>query len=76
MPARYFDDQFGADGSVVRSLKEPRSLLVEGINQRPLDGWNRTEVEFKDGITGQVELLRVEGMQFLPPARLKLPVSD
>jgi hypothetical protein len=76
MPARYFDDQSGLDGSVMRSLKEPRFLLVEGICQRPLDDWSPTEAEFKDTITGKVELFRVDGMKFLPPARLKLPILD
>jgi len=76
MPPRYFDDQVGLDGSVMRSLKERRSLLVEGIDQRPLEGWNPTEAEFKDAITGQLERFRVDGMQFLLPARLKLPILD
>jgi hypothetical protein len=76
MPARYFDDQFGADGSVMRSLKERRSLLVEGVNQRPPDGWNPTGVEFSDTITGQVERFCVDGVQSLPQARLKLPILD
>ena len=76
IPARYFPDQIGADGSVARSLKERRCLLVEGIKQRPPDGWIPTEVEFSDTIAGQIELFRVEGAAEVPPSRLKLPILD
>ena len=76
VPARYFPDQFGADGSVARSLKERRSLLVEGIKQRPPDGWDPTEVEFSDTITGRVEQFSVAGATVVPPSRLKLPILD
>jgi hypothetical protein len=76
IPARYFDEQHGMDGSVPRSLKERRSLLVEGIDRRPPDGWNPTEVEFSDTITGQVEVFRVEGAEPVAPSRLKLPILD
>jgi hypothetical protein len=76
IPARYFPDQIGADGSVARSLKERRCLLVEGIKQRPPDSWIPTEVEFSDTIAGQIELFRVEGAAVVPPSRLKLPILD
>jgi hypothetical protein len=76
VPPRYFPDQVGADGSVVRSLKERRSLIVDGIDKRPPDGWSPTEVEFIDTIGGQVQLLRVEGATVLPQARLKILVLD
>lgn len=74
IPARYFDDQVGADGSVMRSLKERRSLLVEGTDSRPLGKWTPNEVEFVDTSSGQVQRFRVDGMEFLPPAYLKLPI--
>lgn len=74
VPARYFPDQFGADGSIARSLKERRSLLVEGIKQRPPDGWNPTEVEFNDSIAGHVERFSVEGATLVRPSCLKLPI--
>lgn len=76
IPARYFNDQRGMDGSVARSLKERRSLLVEGIDKKPPDDWQPTEVEFQDTTTGQVEAFRVEGAKVMPPARLKLPILD
>lgn len=74
IPARYFDDQIGADGSVMRTLKERRSLLVEGTDSRPLGKWTPNEVEFVDTSSGQVQRFRVDGMEFLPPAYLKLPI--
>lgn len=74
VPPRYFPDQVGADGTVARTLRERRALLVEGIDKRPPDGWNPTEVEFDDHITGQPQVFRVEGATVLPPARLKIPV--
>jgi hypothetical protein len=74
IPARYFDDQVGADGFVMRSLKERRSLLVEGINARHLGRWSPNEVEFIDTVDGRVERFQVDGIQFLPAACLKLPI--
>jgi hypothetical protein len=76
IPARYFDDQVGVDRAVIRSLKEPRSLLVEGINRVTLPNWDPTDAEFKDTITGRVEQFPVTGMQLVPPARLKLPIVE
>ena len=76
IPPRYFADQAGMDGSVARSLKERRSLLVERISQKPPDGWIPTEVEFRDTLTGRVELFRVEGATAVAPSRLKLPILD
>jgi hypothetical protein len=75
IPPLYFDDQSGMDGSVVRSLREPRSLLVEGIDQKPPDDWLPNEVEFVDPNTGQSETFLVNGMQLLSRSRLKLPIS-
>lgn len=72
IPARYYADRVGADGSVMRSLKERRSLLVEGINPKPPGNWTPNEVEFVDKISGQVERFRVDGMQFVPPADFKI----
>lgn len=74
IPARYFDDQVGADGSVMHGLKERRSLLVEGINPGLLGSWNPNEVEFMDAVDGRVERFQIDGMQFLPVACLKLPI--
>jgi hypothetical protein len=74
IPARYFEDKVGADGSEMRTLKERRSLLVEGIDATPLGSWNPNEVEFIDTVDGRVKRFRVDGMQFLPASCLKLPI--
>jgi hypothetical protein len=74
IPARYFEDQIGADRSVQRSLKEPRTLLVEGIDSKPMLAWNPTEVEFLDSVSGQTQKFLVGGMEFIQRGSLKLPI--
>jgi hypothetical protein len=63
-----------ADGSVQRSLKEPCTLLVEGIGLRPTVSWNPTEIEFLDCANERNQTFRVASMGFVPPASLKLPL--
>jgi hypothetical protein len=74
IPACYYSDQIGADRSIQRSLKEPRSVLVEGIASRPSFNWEPNEIEFIDNENGQVQKFKVEGMEFIPPASLKPPI--
>ena len=74
IPPYYFGDGVGADGSIQRSLKEPRSILIEGIDSKPGFDWEPTEVEFLDGESGQAQRLLVRGMEFVSPATLKLPI--
>jgi hypothetical protein len=73
IPPRYSEDQIGADGSVQRSLKEPRTLLVEGIDSKLALAWNPTEVEFHDSANGQTQKFQVSGMQYHHRS-LKLPI--
>jgi hypothetical protein len=75
LPATYYPDQIGVDGFVQRSLKEPRSLLVEGLDAVPSIDWQPTDVEFKDGTTETVQSFRVDGMHYIRPGRLKLPIA-
>jgi len=72
IPPRYFPDRVGADGSVQTSLREPRSLLVEGIGSKPTMDWSPTEIEFFDPASGQVQRFGIEGMEFVRHASLKL----
>jgi hypothetical protein len=74
LPATYYPDDIGADLSVQKSLKERRSLLVEGLGSMPNIDWQPTDVEFKDDATGKVETFRVDGMEYVRPGRLKLPI--
>jgi len=64
--------EVGAVRPVHRSLKEPRTLLVEGIG-KPTLAWNPTEVEFLDSASGQTQKFQVRGMEF-QPGGLKLPI--
>jgi hypothetical protein len=74
LPATYYPDDIGADLSVQRSLKESRSLLVEGLGSMPSIDWQPTDVEFMNDATGKVETFRVDGMQYIRPSKLKLPI--
>lgn len=75
LPATYYPDDIGADRSVQRSVKEPRTLLVEGVGSSPNIGWQPTDVEFVDDATGKVETFRIDGMEYVRPGKLKLPIS-
>jgi hypothetical protein len=60
LPAEYYADQTCADGVVVPSVKEPRSLMVRGIGPEELNAldalnWNPSEVSFTDRRTGKPE---------------------
>lgn len=72
LPASYFDDQIGADGTIQRSVKEPPSLIVEGIDSNPALTWTPTEIEFFDNASKMVKIFGFEGMHFLRPRSLKL----
>jgi hypothetical protein len=55
LPAEYYpDQQSGLDGAVIRSLKEPATLLILGV--RPADlydlKWQPSELAFADGQSG------------------------
>jgi hypothetical protein len=76
VPTRYYPDQVGADGWVSRSIKEPKTLIVEGIAPLPKVDWQPTDVEFIDVTSGQVETFRIDGMTFVRPSSLKLPLAD
>ena len=75
LPTVYYPDQVRADNFVSRSVKEPRSLLIEGVGANPNLDWSPTDVEFTDETTKKVETFRVQGMQFLRPDKLKLSLS-
>jgi hypothetical protein len=72
LPARYFDDEISADGAIQRSVKEPASLIVEGIGSKPTLDWAPTEIEFFDNASKVVKIFGFEGMHFLRPRSLKL----
>lgn len=65
LPAVFYPDQNGMDGSVARSLKQPRSLLVEGIDKKATPSWQPTDVEFRDESTGSIEQFQVGGFEIV-----------
>ena len=75
IPATYYADQVGADRTVIRSVKEGRSLLVEGVSPKPSISWTPTDVDFIDDSSGRSESFRVEGMTFIRSGTLKLQIS-
>ncbi len=76
LPSEYYEYQIRKDSPIERSLKEPRTLLVEGVQVFPDIKWNPTDAEFVDLESGKPEQFRVDGMQFISPSSLKLPISN
>lgn len=64
VPATFYPDNVGVDGHVMRSLKQDRSLWVEGLERGALDGirWKPTDVSFTNEETGERVEFRVRGM--------------
>ena len=75
VPATYYPDDVGADGSVMRSLKEPRLLLVDGVGPDPNIDWQPNEVEFLGDPSGKVEIFRVDSAEYIRPGKLKLSIT-
>jgi hypothetical protein len=61
LPATFHPDIVGADGHVMRSLKQDRSLLVEGAERNATDGirWKPTHVSFTNEETSERVEFRV-----------------
>jgi hypothetical protein len=64
VPATFYPDDVGADGHVMRSLKQDRSLWVEGVERGATDGilWKPTDVSFTNEDTGERFEFRVRGI--------------
>jgi hypothetical protein len=63
VPPVYYEDQYGADGALMRSLKQRRALLVEGIDPQALDSlkFEPTDLHFHDAVTQARHQFRVAG---------------
>ena len=61
-PATYLEAEI-TDRQDVRSLKETRTLIVEGIDSALRLDWSPNEVQFVDASTGKEECFRVQAMQ-------------
>ena len=74
----YFPDQRGMDGAVARSLKEPRSLLVKGIDTEELEAlkWIPTDLSFTDRQTGLAESFPIGRISTQGPDTAIFPLVD
>jgi hypothetical protein len=61
VPPIFYPDQYGADGTLMRSLKQHRALLVEGINPEALEGlsFEPTAAHFADIATKETRDFKV-----------------
>ena len=64
VPATFYPDDVGADRHVMRSLKQDRSLWVEGVERGATNGirWKPTDVSFTNEETGERVEFRVRGI--------------
>lgn len=64
VPATFYPDDVGADLHVMRSLKQDRSLWVEGVERGATHGirWKPTDVSFTNEETGERVEFRVRGI--------------
>lgn len=77
LPAQYFPGKTGADGSIMWSEREPRSLLIEGVNLETIESlkWTPNHVSFKDDITGEEQDFHVHDITTKKPNALKLSIA-
>ena len=75
LPAKFHADT-AADGAEMRSLIEPRTILIEGVNPPLRLEWSPNEMEFVDKNTSNMQTFCVRGMQTHPGRCLKLPLDE
>lgn len=75
LPVRNLKDDVAADGAIMQSVDEPRSLLIEGLDLKQVPDWTPTEVEFTENVSDAPERFHVSGSTIVRPASLKLPLS-
>ena len=77
MPPTFYADNVGADGHIMRSLKQDRSLCVEGVEQGVTDSlrWKPTDVSFTNDETGELVEFRVRGLRSAEPGSLLLETN-
>ena len=77
MPPTFYPDNVGADGHVMRSLKQDRSLWVEGVERGAADGirWKPTDVSFTNDETGERVAFRVRKLLSARPGTLLLEMA-
>jgi hypothetical protein len=78
VPPTFYADNVGADGTVMRSLKQDRSLWVEGVERGVTDGirWGPTDVSFVNDETGELVEFRGRGLRPAEPGSLLLEIAS
>jgi hypothetical protein len=78
VPPIFYPDQYGADGTLMRSLKQHRALLVEGIDPQALEGLSiePTAVHFRDIATNETRDFRVSRAASADRKTLLLEINE
>ena len=78
VPPTFYADNVGADGAVMRSLKQDRSLWVEGVERGVTDGmrWEPTDVSFTIDETGELVEFRTRKLRSTEPGTLLLELAN
>jgi hypothetical protein len=76
VPPSFYPDIVGADGTAMRSIKQDRSLWVEGIERRVTDGirWEPTDVSFTDEESNELVAFRVRRLRPTEPGIFLLEI--
>jgi hypothetical protein len=77
VPPTFYADNVGADGHIMRSLKQDRSLCIEGVERGVTDSlrWKPTDVSFTNDETGELVEFRVRGLRSAEPGSLLLETN-
>jgi hypothetical protein len=81
IPATFYPDNVGADGTAIRSLKQDRSLWVEGVERGVTDGirWEPTDASFISFIneeSGELVEFRIRGLRPGEPGSFVLETAS
>ena len=76
VPPIFYPDQYGADGSLTRSLKQHRALLVEDVKPQVLNSlkFEPTDAHFVDDATKETRDFQV--LRVTPGEEKTLPVGN
>ena len=78
VPPIFYADQYGADGTLMRSLKQHRTLLVEGVTPQALEGlsFEPTAAHFVDVSTKETRDFRVSRAASTDRKTLLLEINE
>jgi hypothetical protein len=78
IPPTFYPDDVAADRTVMRNLKQDRSLLIEGVERGVTDGirWEPTDVSFTNEETGEPIRFRIMLLPPIEPGTLLLEIAN